>query len=112
RAVVEVEQRALTALEQDVAAFLERSVDEQRGVGDVGAQSLREPFQPLRQLLELEPLDAVNALEPDILLRQSDLDLLPQDLRLDHVLHADAEACRLVGVTRANAAPCRADLQL
>ena len=37
---------------------------------------------------------------------------LPQDLRIEDVLHADAEPCRLVGVRGAHAPPRGSDLQL
>ena len=113
RAVVEVEQRALRALEQDEAlAVAQRAVDEQRRVGDVRPQPLREALVARRELLELERLGAVDALEPDVLLGERDLDLLAQDLRLEQVLDADPEPRRLVRVGRADPALGRADLQL
>src|SRR5919108_638151 len=40
------------------------------------------------------------------------VDLLPQDLLVQEVLHADAEPSRLVGIAGADAAPRRADLKL
>src|SRR5262249_25032406 len=49
---------------------------------------------------------------PEVLLGKSDLDLLPQDLRIEHVLDADADARSLVRVGRADAAPRRAELQI
>ena len=45
-------------------------------------------------------------------LGERDLDLLAQDLRVEHVLHADADARRLVRVRRADPASRRSDLQL
>jgi hypothetical protein len=39
RPVVEVEQRALAALEQHVAPFVQGAVDEQRGIRDEGPQA-------------------------------------------------------------------------
>src|SRR5262249_39078076 len=43
---------------------------------------------------------------------EGDLDLLAQDLRVEHVLHPDPEPGRLVGVGRPDAAARGADLQL
>ena len=63
-------------------------------------------------LLEVERLDLVDALEPDVLLRDRELDLLVQDLRVEQVLHADPDPGRLVGVGRADTAAGRADLEV
>jgi hypothetical protein len=47
-----------------------------------------------------------------VLLGERDLDLLAEDLRVEEVLHADAEPRRFVAVGRADPAPRRPDLQL
>jgi hypothetical protein len=112
RAVVEVEQRPLRSFEQHEPALAQRAVDEQRGVGDVRSQPLRELLVARRQLLELERLCAVDAFEPDVLLGERDLDLLAQDLRVEQVLDADSEPRRLVGIGRADSSFRRPDLQL
>jgi hypothetical protein len=110
--VVEVEQRSLRALEQDAVAAPERLVDEQRRVGDVRSQPLRERLVRRRDLLQLERLVLVHTLEPEVLLHERRLDLLAQDLRVEQVLHADPEPGRLVGVRGPDPAPRRPDLQL
>ena len=51
-------------------------------------------------------------MQPHVLLLEGDLDLLAQDLRVEQVLQADAEARGLVRVRRADPAPGRPDLQL
>ncbi len=79
---------------------------------DVRTNPPREPFEALRDLFELERRDAVDALEPHVLLGERDLDLLAEDLRLEQVLDADPEPRGLVGVARPDPAPGRADLQL
>src|SRR5439155_13800599 len=81
-------------------------------VADDRAQALRVALVLRGSLLEVDRLDLIDALEPDVLLGESDLDLLAQDLRVEHVLHADAETRRLVGVGGADPPPRRADLQL
>ena len=95
---------ALRALEQDELVRAQRPVDEQRRVGDVGPQPLREALVALGEIRELERLGAVDALEPDVLLGERDLDLLAQDLRVEQVLDADPEPRGLVRVRRADAA--------
>src|SRR4030095_122253 len=55
---------------------------------------------------------AVDALQPDVLLGERDLDLLAQNLRVEEVLDADPEPSRLVRVRRPDPAAGRPDLQL
>ncbi len=110
--MVEVEQRRLGGLEQHVFPGAERRVDVERRVRDERAQALGVAFVLRRDRLEVERLRLVHALEPEILLREGDLDLLSQDLRVEHVLHADAEPHRLVRVTGADAASRRTDREL
>ena len=102
----------MRAVEENALAVLERAVDEQRCVGDHRPQALGIAFVRLEQPLELERLDAVDALEPDVLLGQRDLDLLGEDLGVEQILDADPEAVSLVRVRRADAAMRRTDLQL
>ena len=111
-AVVEVEQGRLGALEEDVLAVVEGLVDEQRGVADDRPQPLRVALVAGCDLVEVEPVDLVHALEPDVLLGERDLDLLAEDLRVEDVLDADADPRGLVGVAGADAAPRGADLEL
>src|ERR671923_559951 len=112
RAVVEVEQRRLRALEEDVPAVAERAVDEQRDVADERPQPLRVALIARRHVLEVERLVLVDSLEPDVLLGERDLDLLAQDLRVEDILDADAEPRGLVGVCGPDPAPRRPDPQL
>ena len=106
RAVVEVEQRPLRAFEQDARARRatrgRRAATCRRRTAAAAARSPRSapPAPP-----SSSGSDAVDALEPDVLLGERDLDLLAQDLRVEQVLHADPEPRRLVGVRRAR---CRA----
>ena len=112
RAVVEVEQGPLCALEQDLAPFVQRLVHEERRVRHIRPNSLRERLELPRDLFQVERRNTVDALEPDVLLRERDLDLLPKDLRLEEVLDADTEPCRLVGIAGTDTALRCADLQL
>ena len=88
------------------------SDDEQRGVADDRAEPLRIALVAGRDLVEVEAVDLVDALEPDVLLGERDLDLLAEDLRIEDVLHPDPDPRGLVGVTGADAAAGRADLEL
>ena len=81
-------------------------------VRDEWAQPLRIALVLRRDRLEVEGLRLVHALEPEILLREGDLDLLAEDLRVEDVLDANAEPHRLVGVAGADPALRRADRKL
>ena len=111
-AVVDVQQRALGALEEHVLAAVEHVPGEPRGVGD----ELRDPV-PVGEVVlghrlqvELRRLRVRAQLEALGLHRRDDL--LLEDLLVEQVLHADAQARGLVGVARADPAPRGADLQL
>ncbi len=110
--MVEVEQRAVCPLEQDALALAERAIDEQRRIGDVGPQALRAGLAALGELFELERLGTVDALEPEVLLRERHLDLLPQDLGIEQVLDANPDSKSLVRIGRPDASTGRADPEL
>ena len=110
--MVEVEQRSLRALEQHAPPVAQRAIDEQRRVGDVRREALRVGERTRDDLLDVERLDLVHPLEPDVLLAGGELDLLAQDLRVEQVLDADADPRRLVGVRGPDPASGRPDLQL
>jgi hypothetical protein len=109
RAVIQVEERPVCSFEQDPLALTECSVDEQGRVGDVRAQALRARLAALGELFELDRLRAVDAFQPEVLLGERDLDLLPEDLRVEQVLDADADSKGLVCVRGADPATSRPD---
>jgi hypothetical protein len=90
----------------------QRLVHDQRRVCDVRAEPFRVALVRLGQHLQVEGLEAVDALEPDVLLDERDLDLLPEDLWVEQVLNADPQSGRLVCVGGADAAARRPDLEL
>src|SRR5207244_6192762 len=67
RAVVEVEQCPLCALEQDIAPFAQRLVHQERRLRPIRPNSLRERLELPRDLLQVERRNTVDALEPDVL---------------------------------------------
>ncbi len=110
--MVDVQQRALSALEHDGSAAVEHVPRQARGVGDV----LLDPV-PVGQVVlghrlqvELGGLGVGAELEPLGLHRGGDL--LAQDLLVQQVLDADAQTGGLVGVAGPDAAARRADLEL
>ena len=110
--MVDVEERALAALEQDDLARVEGVIEHERGVGDVGSQRLGVLQQLLGDGIDLE-LTAVEDLDEDlVLVGERTLDLLPQDRGIEEVLHSDAEPTHLVHVRRPDAAARRTDLGL
>ena len=110
-AEVDVEQRALGALEERVLVLVEGVVDQQARVADVGLEALGVAEQLVGHLVGVEDADVV-ALQQEVLLLQRRPDLAPQDLLVEQVLHADADARVLVHVARADAAAGGADLVL
>ena len=111
-AVVDVQQRALGALEDDAAAGVQHVPRELGRVGDV----LRDPV-PVGQVVLGHRLQVelgrlrVRAQREPLGLHRGD-DLLLEDLLVEQVLDADAQARGLVGVAGADAAPRGADLEL
>jgi hypothetical protein len=110
--VVDVEHRRLRALEDDGRVAIEQVVGQRRGVGDVllEAVAVGEVLLGHRAQVERWVLDEGPQREALGLERRDDL--LLEDLLVEQVLHADAQARGLVGVARADAAPRGADLQL
>lgn len=112
RAVVDVQQGALAAFEEDDLALVERGVEDQRRVGDVVLDLLRVAQVLLDHLVDADGT-AVEDLDQDlVLVVECRLDLLTEDRLVEEVLDADAHAVDLVGVGGADAAAGGADLAL
>ena len=112
RAVVEVEQRALGALEDDVPARGERVLDERRRVDDVPARGGSPQASGLGdERLEVEARESVRLVEDGVPLGQHAREPGAQDARVEQVAHADAGAPRPVGVGGADAATRGAQLR-
>ena len=110
RAVVEVEEGGLRALEEDVLAGLQGVVDEPDGVGDVGREPGRQLVEvALGDLVGRQRQPVVDPREDGVLLLQRLVELGPEDLGVEQVLHPQPRAQRLVGVRRPDAATCRAE---
>ena len=111
--MVEVEERRLRALEQHPLAGVERLVHEVHGVVDQRREARRQYAEVLLgDLLRVDRQPVVDLGEHAVLLAQHEVELLAEDLRVEQVLHAQADAHRLVGVGRADAALGRAELVL
>ena len=82
------------------------------GVGDHRAQPLGVRQQVVDDLVDRDRATVVDLDEQVVLLVEGALDLLAQDVLVEEVLDADADAVDLVGVGRADAAAGRADLPL
>ena len=103
--MVEVEEGRLRALEEHVLTGLERLVHEVDRVGDVRRQ-------PRGQLAEVDVGDLVDRRRELVVdlgqhgaaLLEHQPELLPEDLLVVEVLHAQADAGGLVGVRRPDAA--------
>ena len=112
RAVIDVQQRALGALEEQVTVGVEQVPGELRRVGDVLLEPVAVGGVLLDHRVQVERgVLVVRAQGEPLGLERGD-DLLAQDLGVEQVLHADAQARRLVGVAGADAAARGADLEI
>jgi hypothetical protein len=104
--VIEVEQRALGTLEEDVVAARERRLHEPRRVVEVVAK----PRTPAERLVDecvgLEGLGAHPGEQP-VLVGQDALDPLAQDAPVEEVLHPKAEPPGTIAIRRADASTRR-----
>ncbi len=107
--MVEIEQRALRAFEQEVLAASEALLHQLCGVGKVGLQTPAPLSGLCDQLVEVETVDTVLALEGRILLGQDPGQLASQRRAVEQVFHADADAPGSIRVGRPDAAPSGAD---
>ena len=112
RAVVDVEQGALRALEQHGAPVTDRRVEDERGVGDERLNARGHGQHLVGHGIGVEARLAVDLLEDVVLRVERDGDLAAQDALVKQVLHADPDARGLVHVGRPDAAARGADGQL
>ena len=107
--MVDVEHRRLGALEEDVLASLELLVEEERALHDVRADALGHGEVRLADLVHRVGGHLVDLLEDLVGIGERGVELLAEDLLVEHVLDAQAGAVHLVHVGRADAALGRAD---
>ena len=110
-AVVDVEHRALGALEDHELAPVERAPGDRRGVRDVRLEPVAELHVVLGHRVQVELRVLRERPQHQALGLERRVDLLAQDLLVEQVLHPDAEPGRLVRVAGADAAPGGADLE-
>jgi len=101
-AMVDVEQRALRALEQQVLARLVGVVQRARHVGDQGHQARRERQRFIESLPEVDFRLLVPVLQDEIMVFEQLLQFLREACRLEQVLKPDRAARDLVLVGRAD----------
>ena len=110
RAVVDVEQGALRALQQHRFAGLQRVVEQQPGVGDAVPEALGLLQQRLDHVLGVQRLAVVDLDQHLVLEFQRGLDLVGQQLGVEHVGDPDPHPGDLVLVAGPDAAAGGADL--
>ena len=106
--VIEVEQRALRALEQDMLATCEGRLDKPGRVVQMVAQALAPPDGLVDERIDGEGL-AAHRRQEEILVRQQPSEPLAEDLAIEQVFHAQAQPPRAIGVRRPDPAPGRPD---
>jgi hypothetical protein len=112
RPVVDVEHRRLGALEEDRALLVEHLPRELARVGDVLLDAMAVGQVLLGHRLQVEARVLLERPEAEPLRVHRGDDLLLEDLLVEQVLDADAQARGLVGVAGTDAAACGADLLL
>ena len=109
RAVVEVEQHALRALEHHVLAVAQGPVEQRSRVDDLGLDPVGERHVLLHDALGIQRQAVVDLREDQVLLAQDDLELLAEDLLVEQVLDPQADPRGLVAVGGADPALRRAE---
>ena len=110
--MVDVEHRGLTTLEHHDLIAVERLGDQVARVGDHRPQPLGVGEQVFHDLVARDRTAVEDLHQQVVLLVESALDLLAQDVLVEQILHPDADTVDLVGVRRADAAAGRADVAL
>ena len=107
--MVDVEQRALRALEQNVLALAQRVVEQLSGFGHMGTNDFGEGQVGIANLIDGERTLAVHLLENGIFHLKGSLNLHAEHMLVEQVLDANAAAGSLVLIARADAAVGGAD---
>ena len=110
--VVNIEHGRLAALHDDDLAVIESLVQQQFGFGDHGRNAVAVLREVLHDFLNRDIAAVVHLDQKFVLLAQRAFDLLPENRFVEQVLHADAQACRLIHVGGADAATGGADRAL
>ena len=108
--MIDVQHRALRALEQHLAARGERVVDVARGVGHVRRKPVAQAASVVENLLVIERLFLESRAQIDVLLGQVPFELFREHAVVQQIDEADADPRHLVLVGRADAAAGGADL--
>ena len=106
--MIEIEQRALRALEQDMLATCEGRLDKPGRVVQVVAQALAPADGLVDERIDGEGL-AAHRRQEEVLVRQQPSEPLAQDLAIEQVFHAQAQPPGTIRVRRPDAAPGRPD---
>ena len=102
--MVDVEQRRLGALKQQVLALVDHVVEQQARLGDVGTQALGHRQVLVANLVHGVGGQVVDELELGVHAGESGLQLVAEQCLVQHVLHAQADASHLVLIARTDAA--------
>ena len=98
RAVVQVEQHPLRALEHHVLPVAQRVVEQRSCIDHMRLDPLGQRHVLLDDALAVEGQPVVDLRQDQVLLAEHDLELLSEDLLVEEVLDAQADAGGLVAV--------------
>ena len=107
--MVDVEERALGALEEDVVASPERVLDEPGRIGQVRLQAAAPRQGLLHERLDLERRRLTGRAQQQVLVGQHQPQLVTEHRLVEEILHAQAQAGRSIGIRRADAPAGRPD---
>ena len=109
-AVVDVQHRRLTGLEQDGPAGVQRVVEDQGAVDDHGAHAIGVGEQLVGDLIGVDGRPIEDLEEETVLLVERGMDLLTQDRLVEEVLDAQTHAVHLVRIGGSDTATGGAEL--
>ena len=109
--MIEVQERPLRTLEQDVVAASQGVLDEPGDVDEVRSEPAAPGQRLLDEWLRFEPRFRAQRGQDRVLLRQDPVELHPEDPRVEEVLEPEAGARRSILVGRPDPPPCRPDLR-
>ena len=102
--MINIQQGALPALEQNSLPLVDCLVQNQRSVSDHRAQALGEGQHVFNNVLGLDCSAIVDFYKQLVFLSQSSFDFLKQNAWVKKILNPDAESPHLVRIGRADAA--------
>ena len=111
-AVVDIQQGSLGTLEQQRLALVDHIVEQKTRLADIGTQALGVRQILLANLVDRVGGQVIEKRQLGIDAGERDLELLTEEVLVQHILHAQADTGHLVLIARTDAAPRGTDVVL